>query len=115
MRDTLVEFLLLLGPAIAVTLAGTVLAYREAHRRRAPRGELVMSALGAVLRWGLLGCGALAAAAIALKVAGANDQAPLALLATPWVFALGGTFGLWRWLVVRTARVKSGMKPGVGE
>ncbi len=115
MRDTIVELLLLLGPVIAVSLAGMALAYREARRRRAPRGELVIGALGAVLRWGLLGCGALAAAVIALKVAGANDQAPLALLGTPWVFALGGTFGLWRWLAVRTARVKSGLKPGVGE
>jgi len=97
MRDAVLELVLFLGPAIAVALAGAVVAYREARRRHASRRELVVGALGAVLLWGLVGCGALAAGVIALKVAAANDQAPLALVAAPWMFALCGTFGLWRW------------------
>ena len=100
--------------AIAVALAGAVLAYREARRRSAPHRELLFGALGAILRWGLIGCGALAAAVIALKVAGANDQAPLALLGAPWIFALCGTFGLWRWRAL-AAQVKSGLRPGSRE
>jgi hypothetical protein len=63
--------------------------------------------LGAILRWGLILCGVLAATVIALKVAAAHDQAPLALLAAPWTFALGGMFGLWRWRAL-AARVRSG-------
>jgi hypothetical protein len=106
-RDTLLELVLFLGPAIAVALAGAALAYREAHRRAAPRSGLVLGALGAILRWGLVGCGVLAAAVIALKVAAASDQAPLALLAAPWTFAAGGTFGLWRWRAL-AARMRSG-------
>lgn len=97
MRDTFLALVLFLGPAIAVALAGAVVAYREAHRRRVPRHELVAGALGAVLRWGFVGCGALAAGVIALKVTAASDQAPLALVAAPWMFAACGSFGLWRW------------------
>ncbi len=114
MRDSYLEFVLFLGPAIAVALAGAVVAYREAHRRRAPRRELVAGALGAVLRWGLVGCGALAAGVIALKVAAANDQAPLALVAAPWMFAACGTFGLWRWRAA-AAQPGSAPKPGDGD
>jgi hypothetical protein len=107
MRGTLLELVLFLGPAIAVALAGAVLAYREARRRAAPRSELVLGALGAILRWGLIGCGALAAAVVALKVTAAADHAPFALLTAPWMFAAGGTFGLWRWRSL-AARVRSG-------
>lgn len=115
MRATLLELVLFLGPAIAVALAGTVFAHREARRRAAPRRELLLGVLGAILRWGLIGCGALAAGVIALTVAAASDQAPLALLAAPWVFAFGGAFGLWRWAVSRTAQLRSGSNPGGGE
>ena len=114
MRGTLLELVLFLGPAIAVALAGAALAYREAHRRGAPRSELVVGALGAILRWGLIGCGVLAAAVIALKVGAANDRAPLALLWAPWMFAAGGMFGLWRWRAL-AAQVKSGRRPGGDE
>jgi len=107
MGGTLPELVLFLGPAIAVALAGAAFAYREARRRGAAGGELLLGALGAVLRWGLIGCGVLAAAVIALKVGAANDQAPLALLVAPWIFALGGTFGLWRWRAL-AARVRTG-------
>jgi hypothetical protein len=111
MRGTLPELVLFFGPAIAVALAGAVFAYREARRRGAPGGELLLGALGAILRWGLIGCGVLVTAVIALKVGAANDQAPLALLVAPWIFAAGGTFGLWRWRV-RAAHVGSGAPPG---
>jgi hypothetical protein len=107
MRGTFFELALVLGPGVAVAIAGAVLAYREARRRGAPRGQLVASALGAVLRGGLVCCGVLAAAVIALKVAAASDHAPFALLAAPWIFAAGGTFGLLRWrgaVAVRRAR-----------
>jgi len=97
MRGTLFEVVLAFGPGIAVAITGAVLAYREARRRGAPRAELVAGAVGAVLRGGLIACGVLAAAVIALKVAAASDHAPFALLAAPWMFAAGGTFGLWRW------------------
>jgi len=97
MRDIVLESVLFLGPAIAVAIAGTAVAYREAQRRHASHRELIAGALGAVLLWGFVGCGALAAGVIALKVAAANDQAPLALVAAPWMFAACGTFGLWRW------------------
>jgi len=111
MRDTVFELVLFLGPAIAVALAGAVVAYREARRRSAPKRELVAGALGAVLRSGVVGCGALAAAVIALKVAAATDQAPLALVAAPWMFAACGTFGLWRW---RAAAAQTGSAPTSG-
>jgi hypothetical protein len=111
MRDTFLELVLFLGPAIAVALAGAAVAYREARRRGAPRRELVTGALGAILRWGFVGCGALAAGVIALKVAAANDQAPLALVAAPWMFAACGTFGLWRW---RAAAAQTGSAPTSG-
>ena len=111
MRDTVLEFVLFLGPAIAVALAGAAVAYREARRRGAPQRELVTGALGAVLLWGFVGCGALAAGVIALKVAAANDQAPLALVAAPWMFAACGTFGLWRW---RAAAAQPGSAPKSG-
>ena len=114
MRDTVFELVLFLGPAIAVALAGAVVAYREARRRRAPKRKLVAGALGAVLRSGVVGCGALAAAVIALKVAAANDQAPLALVAAPWMFAACGTFGLWRWRAAAT-QPGSAFKPGGGD
>ena len=100
--------MLFLGPAIAVALAGAVFAHREARSRAIPIREPILSALGAILRWGLILCGVLAATVIALKVAAANDQAPLALLAAPWAFAFGGAIGLWRWALARVARVRSG-------
>jgi hypothetical protein len=112
--DVLLEAVLFLGPAIAVALAGATLAYREARRRRARSRGLIVGALGAVLRWGLVGCGALAAAVIALKIAAANDQAPLALVAAPWTFAACGLLGLWRWRAL-AARVGSALEPGGGE
>jgi hypothetical protein len=101
------ELVLFLGPAIAVALAGAVLAHREARARAIPIREPILGVLGAILRWGLILCGVLAATVIALKVAAAHDQAPLALLAAPWTFALGGMFGLWRWRAL-AARVRSG-------
>src|SRR5262245_38866872 len=109
MRDVLVEAFLFLGPAIAAALAGAAVAYREARRGRAPLRELVVGALGAILRWGLVGCGALAAAVITLKTAAANDQAPLALVAAPWMFAACGMLGLWRWRAL-AARARSALK-----
>jgi hypothetical protein len=101
MRGTLFQLVLVLGPGIAVAITGAVLAYREARRRGAPRAELVTGAVVAVLRGGFISCGVLAAAVIALKVAAASDHAPFALLAAPWLFAAGGTFGLWRWRAER--------------
>jgi hypothetical protein len=97
MRGTLFELVLVLGPGIAVAVVAAVFAYREARRRGAPRGELVAGAVVAVLRGGFIACGVLVAAVIALKVGAASDHAPFALLAAPWLFAAGGTFGLWRW------------------
>jgi hypothetical protein len=114
-RATLLELVLFLGPAIAVALAGTVFAHREARSRAIPIREPILGVLGAILRWGLILCGVLAATVIALKVAAANDQAPLALLAAPWAFALGGVIGLWRWASTRAAHARSGSEPGGGE
>ena len=107
MHATFLELVLLLGPAIAVALAGAVFAHREARARAIPVREPILGALGAILRWGLILSGVLAAAVMALKIAAAHDQAPLALLAAPWTFALGGTFGLLRWRAL-AARVRSG-------
>jgi hypothetical protein len=101
------ELVLFLGPALAVALAGAICAHREARARAIPLREPILGALGAIVRGGLILCGVLAAAVIALKVAAAHDQAPLALLAAPWTFAIGGTFGLWRWRAL-AARVRSG-------
>ncbi len=115
MRDALLELVLFFGPAIAVALAGSVVAHREARSRAIPIREPILGVLGAILRWGLVLCGALAATVIALKVAAAHDQAPLALLAAPWAFALGGAIGLWRWAFTRAARVRSGSEPGGSE
>jgi hypothetical protein len=114
-RATLLELVLFLGPAIAVALAGTVFAHREARSRAISIREPILGVLGAILRWGLILCGVLAATVIALKVAAANDQAPLALLAAPWAFALGGVIGLWRWASTRAAHARSGSEPGGGE
>jgi hypothetical protein len=114
-RDALLELVLFFGPAIAVALAGSVVAHREARSRAIPIREPILGVLGAILRWGLVLCGALAATVIALKVAAAHDQAPLALLAAPWAFALGGAIGLWRWAFTRAARVRSGSEPGGSE
>ena len=115
MRAQLLELVLFLGPAIAVALAGVVFAHREARSRAIPIRDAILGVLGAILRWGLILCGVLAAAVIALKVAAAHDQAPLALLAAPWAFALGGAIGLWRWASTRLARVRSGSEPDGGE
>ncbi len=114
MRDSLLELVLLLGPAIAVALAGTALACRVGRTRAAPRRRLVLGALGAILRWGLVGCGTLVAAVFALNATASNDQAPLALLAAPWVFALAGVFGLWRWRALQP-QSSSALNPGGGE
>lgn len=114
MRDALLEFVLLLGPAIAVALAGAVLAYRVGRTRATPRRRLVFGALGAILRWGLVGCGTLVAVVFALNATVSNNQAPLALLAAPWVFALAGTFGLWRWRALQP-QTSSALNPGGGE
>jgi hypothetical protein len=114
MRGTLLELTLVLGPGIAVAIAGAVLAYREARRRGASRGGLVAGAVGAVLRGGFICCGVLAAAVIALKVVAASDHAPFALLAAPWMFAAGGTFGLLRWRALRS-QTSSALNPGGGE
>ena len=107
MRADLFELVLFLGPAIAVALAGAVFAHREARARAIPIREPILGVLGAILRWGLILCGVLAATVIALKVAAAHEQAPLALLAAPWTFALGGAFGLLRWRAL-AARMRSG-------
>ena len=115
MRTAALELVLFLGPAIAVALAGAMFAHREARSRAIPIREAILGVLGAILRWGFILCGALAATVIALKVAAAHDQAPLALLAAPWAFALGGAIGLWRWALTRVARVRSGSEPGGGE
>ena len=115
MRATLLELVLFLGPAIAVALAGAVLAHRDARSRAIPIREPIFGVLGAILRWGLILCGVLAATVIALKVAAAQDQAPLALLAAPWAFAFGGAIGLWRWAFTRVARARSGAEPGGGD
>jgi hypothetical protein len=114
-RAHLLELVLLLGPAIAVALARTGFAHREARSRAIPIREPMLGVLGAILRWGLILCGALAATVIALKVAAAHDQAPLALLAAPWAFAFGGVIGLWRWAFTRVAHARSGSEPGGGD
>jgi hypothetical protein len=111
-RATVLELVLFLGPAIAVALAGAVFAHREARSRAIPMGEAILGVLGAILRWGLILCGVLAATVIALKVAAAHDEAPLALLAAPWAFAFGGAIGLGRWVFTRVARARSGAEPG---
>ena len=115
MRAHLLELVLFLGPALAVALAGTVFAHREARSRAIPIREPMLGVLGAILRWGLILCGALAATVIGLKVAAAHDQAPLALLAAPWAFAFGGVIGLWRWAFTRVAHARSGSEPGGGD
>ena len=115
MRAHLLELVLFLGPALAVALAGTVFAHREARSRAIPIREPMLGVLGAILRWGLILCGALAATVIGLKVAAAHDQAPLALLAAPWAFAFGGVIGLWRWAFARAAHARSGSEPGGGD
>lgn len=107
MHPAFLELVLFLGPAIAVALAGAVFAHREARAGAVPVRAAILGALGAILRWGLVLCGVLAATVFALKVAAAHDQAPLALLAAPWTFALGGALGLWRWRA-RAARARSG-------
>jgi hypothetical protein len=114
-RAQLLELVLFLGPAIAVALAGAVFAHRDARSRSIPIREPILGVLGAILRWGLILCGALVATVIALKVAAAHDQAPLALLAAPWAFAFGGAIGLWRWAFTRMAQAGSGSSPGGGE
>lgn len=111
MREGLLEAVVFLGPAIAVALAGVAFAHREARRRRAPLRGFVVGALGAILLWGLVGCGAFAAAVIALKMVTANDQAPLALVAAPWMFAVCGMLGLWRWRAL-AARSGSALRSG---
>lgn len=116
MRATLLELVLFLGPALAVALAGAVFAHREARSRAIPIRAPILGVLGAILRWGLILCGVLVAATvIALKVAAAHDQAPLALLAAPWAFALGGAIGLWRWAFTRVAHARSGSEPDGGD
>ena len=115
MRAQLLELVLFLGPAIAVALAGVVFAHREARSRAIPIRDAILGVLGAILRWGFILCGALAATVIALKVAAAQEQAPLALLAAPWAFAFGGAIGLWRWAFTRVAHARSGSEPSGGD
>jgi hypothetical protein len=114
MREVLLDLVLFLGPALAVALAGTAIALRAGRAAAGRRRELVLGALGAILRWGLVACGALVAAVIALKVGAGDDQAPLALIAAPWTFAFAGTLGLWRWRAA-AAQTSSALNPGGGE
>jgi hypothetical protein len=75
--------------------------------------ELDVGEHGEIQRWGLVGGGMHAAAGFGLKVAAANDEAPLALVAAPWMFAACGVLGLWRWRAL-AARVGSALKSGGG-